>query len=351
MEKIIISTDEVAQAAISEDGKPGPAAKLPPPISWWSRACLAPLVLVLPLLCLITVILRVAVRGLPPRTRYAWVSFFSTLLVISGFLTSIGFAVAFSVSPTPSSLSQGLSELDSRTQFPSLPSTQDLSAVQVSDELKSLVTVITPTQRNWFSHLDGPSSVFGAGILLQATPQGYLFATALHVVNGLSSHAGGPHALVAAASGTWATAEIVGRNQNLDLALLWLPRSQGGSTFALPVAANKDLKDGESIFVIGHPNGLRFTLSTGIVSRKDQDLIQITAPISPGDSGGPLFDARGDLAGIVTSMVDRQSSPNAENLNFAVRADALLDPAGWNFEGQGKQYLTNFEQAQHTYSH
>jgi hypothetical protein len=42
--------------------------------------------------------------------------------------------VALSVSPTPSSLSQGLSELDARTQFPSLPSLQDLSAVQVSDQ-------------------------------------------------------------------------------------------------------------------------------------------------------------------------------------------------------------------------
>ena len=351
MEKIVISRDEVAQAAISEDVKPGPVAKLPPPISVWARVCLVPLVLVLPLLCLIAVIFRVAVRGLPPRTRYAWISFFFTLLVISGILTSIGFVVALSVSPMPSTLSQGLSELDNRTQFPSLPATQDLSPVQVSDQLKPLVAVITPVQRNWFSHLDGPSSVFGAGILLQSTPQGYLFATALHVVNGLRSRTRGSHALVASASGTWATGEVVGRNQDLDLALVWLPRSEGGTAFAIPVRANDDLRDGESIFVIGHPNGLRFTLSSGIVSRKDLNSIQITAPVSPGDSGGPLFDSHGNLAGIVTSMVDHQSNPNAENLNFAVRADALLDQTGWIFEGQGKQYLLNFMQSQHTNSH
>jgi S1-C subfamily serine protease len=351
MEKIIISTDEIAQTAISADGKPGPAAELPSPIPWWAKACLAPLVLVLPLLCLMTLILRVAVRGLPPRSRYAWIALFSTLLAISGILTSIGFVVAFTVSPAPSILSQGLSEFDSRTQFPSLPALQDLSAMQVSDQLKPLVMVVTPVQSNWFSHVEGPSSVLGAGILLQATPQGYLIATALHVVNGLGTRSGGPHALVASSSGAWARTDVVGRNQNLDLALLWLPRSEGGATFAIPVASDKDVKDGESVFVIGHPQGLRFTLSTGIVSRKDKDSIQITAPVSPGDSGGPLFDARGALAGIVTSMVDRNSSPNAENLNFAVRADALLDQTGWAFSGQGQQYLKNFEQSQHAMQH
>jgi S1-C subfamily serine protease len=346
MEKIVINNDELAQAAISVIEVSGPAAKLPPPIPWWAKVCLAPLVLVLPLLCLMTIILRVAVRNLPPRTRYAWIALFSTLLAISGILTSIGFVVAYTVSPAPSAVSTGLSEIDSRTKFPSLPAAQDLTAVQVSDELKPLVTVISPAQRNWFSHVEGPSAVFGAGIFLHATPQGYLIATALHVINGLSARNGGQHALVASLSGTWASAEVVGRNGKLDLALLWLPRFQGDSSFAIPVAADEDLKDGESVFVIGHPQGLRFTLSTGIVSRKDQDTIQITAPVSPGDSGGPLFNSRGELAGIVTSMVDRGSTPNAENLNFAVRADGLLDNSGWTFSGQGQQYLSSFVKSQ-----
>ena len=51
--------------------------------------------------------------------------------------------------------------------------------------------------------------------------------------------------------------------------------------------------------------------------------IQMSAPVSPGNSGGPVFDDRGNLVAIVTSMVDKHGDPNAENLNFAVRADAL----------------------------
>jgi S1-C subfamily serine protease len=246
----------------------------------------------------------------------------------------------------PSTVSQGLTELDSRNAFPALPAAQQMTAESVSTELKPLVTVISPVQRNWFSKSDGPSAAFGAGILLQANGDGYLIATARHVVDGGLGKSKETRAMVASASGTWATAEVVARHQNLDMVLLWLPRAEGKANFTLPVAALKHLKGGESIFVIGHPQGLRFTLSTGIISRMDQDTIQISAPVSPGNSGGPLFNDRGQLAGIVTSMVDRNQSPNAENLNFAVRADALLDTGGWSFSGQGRRYLTSFQQSQ-----
>jgi S1-C subfamily serine protease len=243
-------------------------------------------------------------------------------------------------------VSQGLSELDNWTGFPVLPAERDLTAETISEELKPLVTVITPVQRNWFSHAEGPSSALGAGILLQANAEGYLIATARHVVDGEAGTANGQRALVATASGTWAGADVAARHRNLDLLLLWLPRRAGRASFTLPVTPAKNLKDGETIFVIGHPQGLRFTLSTGIVSRKDQDAIQISAPVSPGNSGGPLFNARGQLAGIVTSMVDKNHSPNAENLNFAVRADALLNIDGWTFSGDGRRHLAAFEQSQ-----
>jgi S1-C subfamily serine protease len=348
MERIVISSEEIAQTAQTADEPRGPSAKLPPPIPWWARLSLSPFVLVLPLLCLVTILLRVAMRGFPPRSRYAWVSFFSTLLAISGILTSIAGVLAFTLTPTPSVVSQGLSELDSRTAFPVLPAERELTAEEVSEELNPLVTVITPVRRNWFSHTDGPSSVLGAGILLQANEKGYLIATARHVIDGEAGKANGRHTLVASASGTWAIAEVVARHQNLDLLLLWLPRRAGKASFTLPVARAAQIKSGESIFVIGHPQDLRFTLSTGIISRKDQNLLQISAPVSPGNSGGPLLSTRGQLDGIVTSMVDKNLSPNAENLNFAVRADALLEVAGWTFSGDGRRYLAAFEQSQHS---
>ncbi len=348
MEKIVIGADEVAQATVPTDEPANLIAKLPPPIPWWARVCLSPLVLVLPILCVVTILLRVAMRGLPPRSRYAWVSLFSTMLAISGLLTSVAAVLAISLAPTPSVTSQGLSELDSRTGFPLLPSARDFTAEEVSEELKPLVTVITPTLRNWFSHVEGPSAGLGAGVLLQANTEGFLIATARHVVDGGGGTANGQHALVASASGTWATAEVVARHQSLDMALLWLPRRSGSTSFTLPVIQSKELRDGEAVFVIGHPQGLRFTLSTGIISRKDGDLLQISAPVSPGNSGGPLFNSRGQLAGIVILMVDKHQSPNAENLNFAVRADALLDISGWGFSGEGRRHLETFEQSQHS---
>lgn len=347
MEKIVISHDEIAQTKGLAEEPGGLAVKLPAPIPLWARLSLSPLVLVLPVLSLVTILLRVATRGLPPRIRYAWVAFFSTLLAISGILTSIASVVAFALAPpAPSAVSRGLSELDSRTQFPALPTQSELNAEAVSEQLKSLVTVVTPVRQSWFSHIDGPSNVFGAGVLLQANDDGYLIATARHVVDGDPASTKGQSALVASNSGTWATAEVVARNQTLDLLLLWLPRQQGKASFTLPVARVSELRGGETIFVIGHPQGLRFTLSTGIISRKDQDTIQISAPVSPGNSGGPLLNGHGELAGIVTSMVDKNNSPNAENLNFAVRADALLDISGWTFSGEGRQRLTSFEQSQ-----
>jgi S1-C subfamily serine protease len=350
MEKIVVSADEIAQNARPTGESASLSPKLPPPISWWAIVSLTPLVLVLPVLCLVSILLRVAMRGLPPRSRFAWVSYFSTLLAISGILTSIAFVLALTLSPTPSVISQGLSELDSRTVFPVLPSEHELSAEDISTELKPLVTVITPTKRNWFSHVDGPSSGLGAGILLQANEEGYLIATARHVIDGEAMNSNVTRALVASESGTWAAAEVVGHHQNLDMALIWLPRRAGKARFTLPVARAAQIKGGESIYVIGHPQDLRYTLSTGIISRKDQDLFQISAPISPGNSGGPMFDSRGQLVGIVISMVDKNHSPNAENLNFAVRADALLDLSGWEFSGDGRRYLAAFQQSQHTES-
>jgi S1-C subfamily serine protease len=346
MERVVVTQDEIAQSGLPAEEVSGAPIKLPPPIPLWARVFLAPFVLVLPLLCLVTLILRIATRTQTTGYRLAWVSYLSTLLAISGVLTSIATVVLFSAGPTPLSASQGLSELDSRTSFPALPEAGQMTAEEVSADLKPLVTVITPVHQNRFFHVEEPSNALGAGVLLQATPKGYLIATARHVVEGEGGTADIQRALVASISGVWAGADVVAQHQTLDLLLLWLPRTEGKAAFVLPVAPLKQVIDGEPISVIGHPQGLRYTLSTGIVSRKDQDVLQLSAPVSPGNSGGPVFDSHGRLAGIVTSMVDKNHSPNAENLNFAVRADALLDSANWKFFGKGQSELASFQQAQ-----
>jgi len=76
---------------------------------------------------------------------------------------------------------------------------------------------------------------------------------------------------------------------------------------------------GEDVFAIGNPRGLEHTLSRGIVSsyRENEKYIQITAEITHGSSGGPLFNMQGEVIGITTSGVGEA------NLNFAINIRKL----------------------------
>jgi S1-C subfamily serine protease len=344
MEKIVISTAEVAETQVPPELPVRLEPKLPPAVPRWAKWALAPLVLLLPLLCLVAIVLRVAIRGLPPRTRHAWTSLLASLLIASGLVTTVATVLVFSFAPLPSVAGAGLSELDEQT-FPNLPAATAMTAKDVSEKLKPLVAVISPARKSWLNHVEMPSPSFGAGTLLQANTEGYLFITARHVLDGPAFNVSKSvsRALVAMSSGTWGMADVVARHRNLDLLLLWVPREKGNATFVQPLAKAAPPTEGENIFVIGHPEGLRFTLSTGIISRMHGSNIQMSAPVSPGNSGGPVFDDHGNLVAIVTSMVDKNGDPNAENLNFAVRADALLDDSAWEFVNAGRRRLIDYE--------
>jgi S1-C subfamily serine protease len=335
VDRVVVSSEELEQIKPAPDAPPSSVARLPSPVPWWSRLLLSPLVLVLPALCAVAVILRIAFRSQPPRVKYAWVSFLSTLLVISGLMTTVAGVLTFSFTPIPALVNTGLPELDERSQFPSLPSPRDLSSADVSAQLKPLVIVVSPAARLW-NRQESASSTFGAGVLLHADRDGYLFATANHVVNTAE------HVLVSTQAGVWAKADVVGRQTQRDLALLWMARDSGSAQFAQPLAAGSD---GANIFVIGHPEGLRYTLSTGIVSGLREDALQISAAVSPGNSGGPVYDSRGNLIGIVSSKFDHNRDANAENLSFAAKAEGFLQSSGWSFRGTGQQRLEQYLQA------
>jgi len=91
----------------------------------------------------------------------------------------------------------------------------------------------------------------------------------------------------------------------------------------LPVLALTDLgtvRAGDPIVAIGHPLGFEGTVSNGLVSavrhrEGSLTILQISAPIAPGSSGGPLIDDRGQVIGVATAMV-----ANGQNLNFGVPA-------------------------------
>jgi len=95
------------------------------------------------------------------------------------------------------------------------------------------------------------------------------------------------------------------------------------------VRSYDSLEVGETAYTLGSPVGLELTLSNGIVSgRRDEAghrYVQTTAPISPGSSGGGLFDARGNLIGITTLVLVGREHLN-QSLNFAIPADAFWQP-------------------------
>jgi hypothetical protein len=77
---------------------------------------------------------------------------------------------------------------------------------------------------------------------------------------------------------------------------------------------------GENIFVIGAPLGLSHSISSGLISssRENNNLIQITAPVSPGSSGSPVFDLNGNVVGVISFSLSE-----GQNMNFAPSAYAL----------------------------
>jgi CBS domain-containing protein len=84
---------------------------------------------------------------------------------------------------------------------------------------------------------------------------------------------------------------------------------------------------GEDIIILGNPLGLESTVSTGIVSGirnipDHGDFIQVTAPISPGSSGGPVVNDKGEVIGVVTSSIPQDQG---QNLNFAIPSAKIID--------------------------
>ena len=74
---------------------------------------------------------------------------------------------------------------------------------------------------------------------------------------------------------------------------------------------------GETVYAVGNPRGLEGTFSQGIISSirpvGSDKLIQITAPLSPGSSGGPVLNRKGEVIGVSVFTIR-----NGQNLNFAI---------------------------------
>jgi hypothetical protein len=150
-------------------------------------------------------------------------------------------------------------------------------------------------------------SGFGSGVIVDSSG---VIATNLHVVRGDTKAT-----VTLANHDTYDDVEVVDVDSRKDIVLLKV------KAFKLPSLSLGDsevLSVGNTVFAIGAPKGLELTLSEGIVSGlrdfgAGYRVIQTSAAISPGSSGGGLFNDRGELVGITTFQI-----VGGENLNFAV---------------------------------
>lgn len=118
-------------------------------------------------------------------------------------------------------------------------------------------------------------------------------------------------------------ATLIGVHKDTDLALL---KINAKDLPTLPLAANRRVIQGELVFAIGSPEGLRNTITMGVVSstarqpdpEKAMVYIQTDAPINPGNSGGPLIDVEGNVLGINTFIYS--TGGGSEGLGFAIPA-------------------------------
>ncbi|MGC4094467.1 MAG: trypsin-like peptidase domain-containing protein [Polyangiaceae bacterium] len=109
--------------------------------------------------------------------------------------------------------------------------------------------------------------------------------------------------------------EVVNASRRHDLAILRIDAKQLPT---LPLGNSDAVRAGDSVVAIGHPLGLEDTVSNGLVSAvrhvdKDFDVLQISAPIAPGSSGGPLFNERGEVIGVAAAIMN-----GGQNLNFGL---------------------------------
>lgn len=144
-----------------------------------------------------------------------------------------------------------------------------------------------------------------------------IVATSLHALRGGSS----AYAHTSDRAFNFPVAGVVAVDEGSDVALLELVAANGRP---LVLAKLDSFEAGEEVFVFGSPKGLDGSVTTGIVSGgslrsvANMQLIQISAPISPGNSGGPVVNRFGEVIGLATLTVD-----GGRNLNFAVPASKV----------------------------
>ncbi len=214
-----------------------------------------------------------------------------------------------SLADRPSALAQRTSDSPAlevaQTECPKLATATAPSPQEIARVVFPSVVLLVMEDRHGQALSQGSGFLVAPGVI----------ATNLHVVEGAASGA-------AKFLGSEAVHEIlgiVGLDERRDLVLLAFQDARRSS---LCLGSASRMEVGERVYAVGNPMGLEGTFSEGIVSGVrhvgGDTVIQITAPISPGSSGGPVLNDQGQVIGVATATFE-----GGQNLNFVIPSSYL----------------------------
>lgn len=187
--------------------------------------------------------------------------------------------------------------------------------------MNSVVSIDIEAQTSgyyWYSQGESETQTVGSGSGVIITSDGYII-TNNHVISGAEK------IKVYLQDGTEYEAELIGADSYTDLAVI---KIDAENLYAATIGVSGNLMVGDTIYAIGNPLGVLATsVSKGIISGLDREvtidgqqmtLMQVNASVNPGNSGGGLFNADGELIGIVNS---KASGDDVEGIGFAIPMD------------------------------
>ncbi|MEA4910983.1 MAG: trypsin-like peptidase domain-containing protein [Oscillospiraceae bacterium] len=261
-------------------------------------------------------------NGTPKKEKKRHSAGMIALCVVLSFLC--GFGGAFAAIAVNKSSGSGDVVLQS------VDKNQNLAASDVSGSYSGVVSatkdsvVEITTEVTSFSNFFGQYVTEGAGSGVIISADGYII-TNNHVVSGANN------INVTTPAGDKYTATLVGTDTQSDIAVVKIDAS--GLTPAT-IGDSDDLSVGDAILAIGNPLGsLGGTVTEGIISALDREitvenqnmtLLQISASVNPGNSGGGLFNMYGELVGIVNA---KSSGEDVEGLGFAIPVNDAITVA------------------------
>jgi putative serine protease PepD len=197
-----------------------------------------------------------------------------------------------------------------------------LTARQVYDRAKNSVAYITAQVT------ENSAGPFGGTQTGEATGTGFVVAADGYIVTNAHVVANATDVKVKVGDGRVKSARIVGRDTSSDLALLKIDPA-GQDLVPLKLGDSSKVAVGDPTYAIGNPFGLSRTLTTGVISALQRqisapdgytidDVLQTDAALNPGNSGGPLLDAQGNVIGVNSQIESTSGGDGGEAGNVGI---------------------------------